>query len=303
VRSGEVDLFEEAGTLAQQVRLRVLLGPSAAGVSDELVRALAARWRFIEHAFLSVLPYAARRPSAARRGYRPAQRRLEELILGLVHERRTAPSGDLLSLLAEPHPRDGTLIDDEQVFAEAQSFLASSEVSGRALAWSLYLLAQHPEAQRRLAGEAGDGGSGAYAQLVFSESLRLYPATWLFLRVAGEDVELPSGPRIASGSTVYLSPFVSHRNPRYFPDPDRFDPERFRPGPELSALPRFAYFPFGGGPRVCMGEGFVRMEAALVLSRVLARAELSLVDGQRAEPHPRITLGSHSGVRVRIGSR
>jgi cytochrome P450 len=183
-----------------------------------------------------------------------------------------------------------------------------------ALAWTLYLLAEHPKVQSQLAreahevlttdgGPAGDVSGLAYAQLVFSESLRLYPATWLFVRIACEDVQLPSGTTIASGSKLYLSPFVSHRNPRYYPDPGRFDPERFRPGPELSARPKFAYFPFGGGPRVCMGEGFMRMEAALVLSRLLGRAELRLPPDQRVELLPRIALGPRNGVRVRLSAR
>jgi cytochrome P450 len=312
----EFDVFEKALALTQQIRLRVLLGALAGEVGEELIDALGARWRYIEHTFLSIVPYAGRRPSPVKRGYRVAQRRLEELLLEQIRGRRigAGPGRDLLSILAEPHPRDGTSIGDEQLFAEAQSFLASSEVSSRALAWTFCLLAEHPEVQRRLAREAsevlarngapaGDVSGLEYAQMVLSESLRLYPATRLFVRIAFDDVQLPSGTRIASGSKVYLSPFVSHRNARYFPDPDRFDPARFRPGPQLSALPKFAYFPFGGGPRVCMGEGFVRMEAALVLSRLLGRAELRLAPDQRVEPDPRITLGPRNGVRIRLSPR
>ncbi len=190
-------------------------------------------------------------------------------------------------------------------------------MSSRALAWTLYLLAEHPEEQARLvravddtpgapataAASSSPGGLLGYPQMVVSEALRLYPPSWLFVRMALAEVALPSGPSLPSGSRLFLSPYVTHRDRRRFPEPERFDPERFRPGPDLRARPRYAYFPFGGGPHVCIGEGFVRMETALAMSRLVQRFRLTLAPGRGATPCPRVTLEPHGAPRIRLSPR
>ncbi len=305
----EVDIAEEAVALAQRIRIRVLLGGSAGEAMAALPAALAARQRYIAQAFLSPLPFAGRLPLKARRDYRRGQALLERVLLSAIRDRRQedAPAADLLSRLLETD--DGAPISDQRALDEARTFLASYEVSSRALAWTLYLLAEHPEAQSRIVDEAEDAATPApsdllgYPQMVLSEALRLYPPSWLFSRMALDDVTLPSGPPIPRGSRLFLSPYATHRDPRYFREPERFDPERFRPGPELRARPRYAYFPFGGGPHVCIGEGFVRMEAAIVISRLVQRFELMLTPGAQATPSPRVTLELGGAPRIVLSPR
>ena len=299
----DFDVVREATALAQRVRLRVLLGDAADDIADELVGALAARQEYIEQVFVSPLPFSDRLPTRTRRRYRRAQDELEGLLFALIREGKQEST--LLTHLLEMRTDDGTPVGEQRVFDEARGFLASYELSGRGLAWTLCLLADHAEVQaqltRELEEDQGDAALLGYPQMVYSEALRLYPPTWLFVRMTPHDVELPSGRRLPAGSRLFLCPYTSHRDPRFFPDPERFDPERFRPGSATRARPRSAYFPFGGGRHVCIGEGFVRMEAALVLSR-LDRLELSGVGGE-AIPYPGVTLEPRGDRRLRVRKR
>ena len=298
----DFDLVGATTALAQKIRIRVLLGEGADDIADELVDALTARQEYIGQVFVSPLPYSDRRPTWTRRRYRRAQGDLERLLFGLM--RNGTPRSGLLAHLLELRADDGSPVGARRVFDEARGFLASYELSGRGLAWTLSLLASHAEVQAQLAREldAGDAPLLGYPQLVYSEALRLYPPTWLFVRMAPDDVELPSGSVIPAGSRLFLCPYTSHRDPRFFPDPERFDPERFRPGAEVRARPRSAYFPFGGGRHVCIGEGFVRMEAALVLSTLVGRFELTRATGH-AVPYPGVTLEPRGDVRLRLRAR
>jgi cytochrome P450 len=313
--AGDVDLVDATVALAHRVRLRVLLGERSDDIAGELVDALTARQRYIGQAFVSPLPYADRLPLRAKRDFRRAQRQLERLLLGLIGERRRNGSAeyDLLASMLELRGDGETAIGDRRVFDEARGFLASYELSGRGLAWTLSLLSEHGDVQSQLARVLGQTGADdttpsssellGYVQMVYSEALRLYPPTWLFVRMAPEDVRLPSGRLLPAGSRLFLCPYTSHRDERFFPQPERFDPERFRPGPLTRSRPRSAYFPFGGGRHVCIGEGFVRMEAALVLSRLVSRFELTRTPGPPAVPFPGVTLEPRGGVRLRLRAR
>ena len=314
----DVDIVSESVKLAQRIRIRVLLGPGTAA-ETELPAALEARQRYIAQAFLSPLPHAGRRPSKARRDYRQARRLLEHILVTEIERRRRTETrgGDLLSLLVGTPSEHGAAPTDRTAAAEATTFLASYEMSGQALAWTLHLLAEHPEVQARLLPDAERSGDAracaatepsanvllGYPQMVCSEALRLYPPSWLFVRIALDQVTLPSGPVIPRGARLMLSPYSSHRDAQRFPDPDRFDPERFRAGPALRARPRYAYFPFGGGPHVCIGEGFVRMEVALTITRLARAFELTSVPGRRVTPSPRVTLELRGAPRARLSPR
>jgi cytochrome P450 len=138
--------------------------------------------------------------------------------------------------------------------------------------------------------------------MVFAESMRLYPPTWIFIRMALENDRLPSGATIPAGSKIYLCQYVMHRNPRYFPDPERFDPERFTETAK-KGRPQFAYFPFGGGARVCIGEHFAKMEGILVLAAMAQRFKLTLVPGQTIVPEPKMTLRPKNGIMMRLHLR
>jgi cytochrome P450 len=293
---GELDVAAATVDLAQRVRVRTLLGEVTDDVAGTLADLLSTRARYLEQAFASVLPASDRLPSPARRRYRQAQRELEAILLPLVRERRRdGARGDLLGHLLDAG------LDDRRTFDEARGFLASYELSARGLAWTLALLAEHPEVQARLAQEPED--VLGYPQMVYSEALRIYPPSWLFVRMAPADIRLPSGHEVPARSRLFLCPWTSHRDARFFPDPERFDPERFRPGEASRRRPKSAYFPFGGGRHVCIGEGFVRQEAALVLIRLARRFELTRAGDERPVPVPSTTLEPRGGSRLRLGPR
>ena len=216
-------------------------------------------------------------------------------------------------MLAARDEETGTGMSDAQLRDEIVTlFAAGHETTATALAWTWYLLAEHPDAEARLHAEV-DGALGgrlpAYADLealpwtrmVAEETMRLYPPAYSISRVAAADDEI-DGHAIAKGSLVNVSPWVTHRNPALWEEPDRFDPERFLPE-RVKARHRYAYFPFGGGPRICIGMGFALMEARLILATLARRYRLRLVPGQDIEPLGRITLRPANGLRMMIERR
>jgi len=187
--------------------------------------------------------------------------------------------------------------------------LAGHETTAVALCWTLFLLSQHPAIEARLESEidsalqGGAPGPGdlerlPYLQRVLSESMRLYPPAWAVGRLAQGDVELSAG-IVRRGETVILSQWVIHRDAALWPDPLRFDPDRFQRPP----VHRFAYFSFGGGPRVCIGDGFAWTELGLLLATLVQRFRFRLAEGQRIEPSPRVTLRLKYGLRMTVAKR
>ncbi|NDJ36535.1 MAG: cytochrome P450 [Chloroflexi bacterium] len=251
-------------------------------------------------------------PTAARRARLPVRlpvgRRvtdsleaLDALVYAFIEERRADPTdrGDLLSMLmAATDEDDGTGMTDQALRDEIMTiFLAGHETTASALAWTFYLLSQHPEVEARLLAEVDAVGHpptyDAIADLpttlmVVKEALRLYPPAWLFSRQATTDVALKRGV-VAAGEGVWISPYAIHREADVFPDPERFDPDRFTPERE-AAIPRTAYIPFSTGPRVCIGNSFALMEAQLILATILQRVRLRLAPGAAVEPLADITL-------------
>jgi cytochrome P450 len=219
--------------------------------------------------------------------------------------------GDLLSMLiAATDDTPGSQMTDAQIRDEAMTLLlAGHETTANALTWTFYLLGRNPEAERALHEEVERvlGGRAAsfadlphlaYTRRVVTESMRLYPPAWMIGRRAIDEYVLGDY-LVPPRGIIFMSPFVLHRDARFFPDPGRFDPARWTPEFE-SALPRFAYFPFGGGARQCIGEQFAWMEAVLVLATVAQAWRLELVPGQRVTPQPLITLRARHGVRVTV---
>jgi cytochrome P450 len=190
--------------------------------------------------------------------------------------------------------------------------LAGHETTSLTLSWTYYLLSRHPNVERNVADEAGrviGDRRPAFAHLdhltvtrrVLEESLRLYPPAWGFSRLAMADDEI-GGYRVARGSIVFLIPFVVHRRPTLWPDPERFDPDRFTPDRE-SVRPRFAYIPFGGGPRGCIGNQFAMFEAQLIVATIAQRYRIELVPGQTIRPEPLITLRPKPGILATLRKR
>jgi cytochrome P450 len=186
-------------------------------------------------------------------------------------------------------------------------FLAGYETTANALAWTLRLLGEHREVEEKLMEEVDSVLNGRlanvddvprlkYAEMVLAESMRLYPPAWAQVREAVNDFELGEY-FLPAQTTVLLSQWIMHRSSEFWPDPPRFDPERFRPQMK-SNRPKFAYFPFGGGARQCIGESFAWMEGALVLATLLQRWKFRLCPGQTFEPQSLITLRPKHGVQV-----
>ncbi|GIW12519.1 MAG: cytochrome P450 [Dehalococcoidia bacterium] len=251
-------------------------------------------------------------PVGPARTWRAARAQLDAIITRLLRSRpQPGERDDLLDLLlsavasgamSEPQARDEALT----------IFLAGHETTANALAWTWYLLAQHPEVEAALQEEldtvlggrlptAADVPRLVFTRQVLAEAMRLYPPAWAIGRRA--TVDYPLGEVTApAGSIILMSQWVLHRDPRYWPDPLRFDPSRFAPGAPADR-PRFSYFPFGGGPRLCLGEGFAWLEATLVLATIAQRWQLRLVPGHPVEVLPVVTLRPRYGVRMVLQAR
>jgi cytochrome P450 len=246
-----------------------------------------------------------------------ARARLDETIYRIINERRATGEdrGDLLSmlLLATDTEGDGTGMSDRQLRDEAMTiFLAGHETTANALTWTWYLLSQHTEVEARLHEEidavlqgrlptADDFPRLRYTEMVLAEAMRLYPPAWAIGRRAIADYRIDDY-TVPARAIILMSPYVMHRTPRYYPEPLAFDPERWT-AEAREARPRFAYFPFGGGPRVCIGEGFAWMEGVLLIATIAQRWRMRLAPGQRVAPQPMITLRAKNGIRMRIEKR
>ncbi|MEW5848609.1 MAG: cytochrome P450 [Myxococcota bacterium] len=257
------------------------------------------------------IPQALPLPSNLR--FRKAKQTLDGFIRHITEERRRGGEdrGDLLSMLLAARDEDtGEGMSDDQLRDELFTiFFAGHETTANTLAWATYLLSRHPEAQRRLREEAREVLQGrtptfedlprlAYTRLVVDETLRLYPAAWMFARKpAGEDQV--GRFRIGPDAMLMLSPFVMHRMPQHWENPEGFDPERFTEARSQGRHP-FAYFPFGGGPRICIGNHFSLMETTLALAMIYSRYRVDLVPGHAVKVQANATLRPRPAVRVTL---
>jgi cytochrome P450 len=255
-------------------------------------------------------------PTPANLRLRGAIRQLDRVVYRMIADRRRGGEdrGDLLSILLQAQDADdGSRMSDRQVRDEVMTlFLAGHETTAVALSWAWYLLAQHPEVDARLAGElrAALGGRPPavtdlpalrYAEMVVMESMRLYPPAYGIGREAARPTEAAGHP-VPAGGVVIMPTWVVQRDARWFDEPEAFRPERWDHD-AIRRLPRFAYFPFGGGPRQCIGNTFAMMEATLILAAIAQRFRLALVPGQRVTPTPYITLRPEPGLRMRLARR
>jgi cytochrome P450 len=258
-----------------------------------------------------VLPDWLPLPSKIRQ--RRAVRIVDDLIWQQIRERRTAgvEKNDILAQMlaaaAAVHP--GSPISDAEIRDEAATlFVAGHDTTSAALAWFWYLLSRYPEAERRVLAEVdsvlGDRPATSedvprlrYLEMVIRESMRLYPvAGFLFGREAIEDVEL-AGCTLRRGSWVFIAPYIVHRDERLFPDPEVFDPERFAPG-RIDEIPPYAFIPFGGGPRICIGNSLAMTQIALLTATVLQRFRVAL-DQEQPEMELEIVLRPKGALRMR----
>lgn len=240
---------------------------------------------------------------------RQAVATLDKVVMGIIEKRRKEKSegGDLLTMLMNAKDEvTGESMDNQQLRDEVMTiFLAGHETTANALTWALYLLSTHPAVTRRLEAELKEVLAGrlpsladfprlSYTRSVIQETLRLYPPAWFMARSVTNDDTI-GGYTIPKGSFVILSPYVTHRHPKFWENPEGFDPDRFM-NDGAKNMPRFAYFPFGGGARQCIGNDFAMMEAVLILAAIAQNYRLYLVPGHPVELEPVVTLRPKHGM-------
>jgi cytochrome P450 len=305
-REGDVvDVHAEMARLTLDNVGRTLFDADVVGEAREIGEALTGALDGVSRLVYPWGHLLDRLPLPSTRRFRAACERLDATIYRLIAERRAAGAtgSDLLSLLLSAQDEGGRM-SDRQVRDEAMTlFLAGHETTANVLAWMLYLLSRHRDAEERVVEELAAGAAAPYTGMVLSEALRLYPPAWIIGRRALVDADLGQVV-IPAGALAVLSPFVTHRDSRWYPEPERFDPDRWAPEAR-EARPQHAYFPFGGGTRMCIGEGFALAEARAVLRTLLPRWAFELVPGRRVEILPRVTLRPRGGlwmsVRRRVG--
>jgi cytochrome P450 len=313
----ELDVGEEMMRLTLTIVGRTLLGVDLADSASEVGQALTYVLRDLSARTTSVLDYylGTEIPTPKNVRMKRALAVLDRIVGGAIAERRKNPGErtDLLSILMRVRDDEsGQGMPDSLLRDEVLTMvLAGHETTANALTWTFYLLSRHPEVERRvvqelatvLAGRAPtfeDVARLPYLRAVIDESMRLYPPVWMLSRAAIQD-DVLSGYTIKAGSFVFPCPYVIHRQPNLWKNPEGFDPERFlNPDPER---PRFAYFPFSGGSRQCIGNTFALLEAALILGGILPKYRLDLVAGHAVEPEPLMTLRPKNGMPMRLHRR
>src|SRR5467141_1107030 len=309
---GQRNIHEDLMRVTLEIVAQCLYGAEVTDAAERVGKAMeVVMGRFIVNASLAMLFRFDIPVLFAPREWR-AIRELNEIIGSIIQERRSSkqPREDLLEMLLRARDADGNPMSDAQLRDEVMTlFLSGHETTAIALSWACYLIAQNPDIETKLAAELqavlGDRVPTPedlprlrYAEMVLKEAMRLYPAVWGIGRIAMEECEL-GGYRVPAGSNIFILQWRTQRDPRFFPEPERFDPERWREDPVRSGkIPCFAYFPFGGGPRVCVGASFAMMEATLLLAMIQQKFHLEIVAGHPIEIFASVTLRPKYGIPV-----
>ncbi len=317
-RDGEtIDATAEMMTLAMLIAAKTLFSHDIRNETDAVSRNIGLLMSHFKQLMSPFLRFTLRLPLPSSRRFWRAARELDALIYGMIEHRRRNPGGadDLLALLIQARDdQTNVFMTDRQVRDELITlFVAGHETTANALAWTLYLLALHPDADAKLQAELRGVLAGRhhfepadldrlpFARQTIAEGLRLYPPGWFTGRSALADTELAGYP-IPRGATVLMSQYVMQRDARYYREPGRFLPERWTPE-FVKSLPRGAYFPFGGGDRHCIGESFAWQEAILLLATLAERWRFEPEPGQDIRPDPSITLRPNRGIRLVVRER
>jgi cytochrome P450 len=311
-----VEIVAEMTHLTHAIMGRMLFGIDFSAAGNPLGRALAVAQQLsddftlrLTHSPLAILAGLASIPAPLPRRVREQLRELDRVIYDLIAVRRRegADRGDWASLLLTARdPHSGEPLTDQEVRDQIVTlWLAGTETPAVGLAWACYLLAQHPQIERRLDAELAHVLGGrvptwddlpalTYTVMILHESMRLYPPAWLIVRTSIHDVEI-GGFNIPARSMILLSPYVTQRHPALWADPGQFEPERFAPE-EIARRSRFAYFPFGGGPRQCLGNHMALVEMQFALAALAQQYRLRVAPGQRIAPAVMITLRPREGI-------
>jgi cytochrome P450 len=311
-----LDIHREMTRLTLAIVGRTLFSADVSSDADEIGRAMTQIFELFDTLLLPFSEWIQKLPIPPVRRFEKARDRLDRIVYGLIAERRRSgrDAGDLLSmLLLAQDEDDNQQMTDKQVRDEALTLLiAGHETTANALTWTWYLLSQNPAVEARMHAEIDSALAGKlpglddmsklpYTSGVFAESLRLYPPAWAIGRRAREDYSI-GGYTIPAKSILLMSPWVVHRDPRWWPLPESFNPDRWLPD-EASKRPKFAYFPFGGGARVCIGERFAWAEGVLVLAAIAQRWKMRLVPGHPVETRAVITLRPKHGMKMTLQPR
>ncbi len=308
-----IDIVREMSRLALDIVVRCLFNVRLEGQYAIVFEALTTLLRDAERRVWSFASPPLCVPTPRNLECRAALKALDHFVYGIIADRRAnlGKHDDLLEILVTSNPqrmREGmpeTLLRDQVL-----SFVvAGHETTANAMAWIWYLLSKHVDVARRVRSEVEqvleghtprfeDLGQLPYARMVFDETLRLYPPVWTMSRDAIDD-DYVGDIRIPAGITVMLCPYVVHRRPEFWPNPEGFDPERFAASSHAE-IQRYAYLPFGGGPRGCLGSRFATIESIVILTMVTQNYRLELVPGQTVEPEPMITLRPRDGFYMRL---
>ncbi|MBA2662751.1 MAG: cytochrome P450 [Bradymonadaceae bacterium] len=313
------DVADEMMKLTLQIVGETLLSADVSSNASEVSGALDIALHYVldRIRFPFMLPQGF--PTARNRELKRAIAILNQIVMRIIAERRAAPEGaeapaDLLTMLMEARDEEsGEGMTDVQLRDEVMTmFLAGHETTANALSWTWHLLGQNPDCEARLHAELDEVLAGrtptfedlpklVYTRMVIDESMRLYPPVPLVARMSHE-ADVISGYQIPPNLFIFICPYVTHRHPKYWPDAERFDPERFDPQNPIER-PRFAYFPFLGGPRQCIGNTFAIMEAQLCLATIASRYRLRPVAGHPVEPELTITQRPRYGLKMTIEPR
>lgn len=309
------DLLDEMSRLTTAIAAQIFFGAEDLKDREAFSAANLEAGHVIHARFRRLIQWPDWLPLPSNLRLKRAMRHLNGIVDGFVHQgrERREPADNLLSRLLQARDEDGGRMTDRQLREEIMTlFLAGQETTALSLSWTWYLLAQHPEVEAKLVAEWNDVLKGRaptaddvqrlkYTEWVLMESMRLYPPAYLIGREAAVAGELGGYP-LPKGMTVFLCEWVTQRDPRFFDDPERFWPERW--GDErIKALPKYAYYPFGGGPRLCIGNHFAMLEAALVLATVGQRFRFTIEKEPAVVPQPMITLRPSPGIPVVLKRR
>lgn len=311
------DLHQDMMALTMKVAAQAFFGTEMAETIDQIEHAmLIVQQQFdlrTRNLLFYLLPDPIPTPNNLR--YRHAVQQLDELVYGLIDQRRKSNGhrNDLLSILLSLQDEDVDRMSSQQVRDEVMTFfLAGHETTALALTWAWILLAQHPDVETQLVSELQTVLNGRlpspadlphlqYSDWIIREAMRLYPPIWAMGRSVISDCEIGGYP-IAAGSNVVVSQYIVHRDPRWFDKPEIFKPDRWA-NDLAKRLPPFAYFPFGGGSRICIGRAFAMMEAVLVLATLAQQFHPELISDQPPEPWPAFTLRPKHSIKVRLQQR
>jgi len=312
-----VDVAQEMMRLTLAIVAKTLFDADVEEEATQIGEALTEVLKMFETFTSPLTEILDKLPTPANKRVRRARERLDETIYRIIEERRESPEdqGDLLSmlLLAQDAEGDGGGMSDEQLRDEVMTlFLAGHETTANALAWTWYLLSQNPEAEARLHSEldsvlgdrlpsVDDVSRLKYTEMVLTESMRCYPPVWVMGRRALSSYKVGDY-TIPAGSIVLLSQYVMHHNERYYDDPFKFDPERWT-DEARAARPRHSYFPFGSGPRLCIGEQFAWMEGILIIATLAQVWRMRLVPDHPVKMQPLITLRPRYGMKMILERR